>query len=120
MYAVGKSHPNRQPSADFFMKAQNFDTPLCTSSEVLQELLHAYHPVARSRELTEAMALIEAYGIEVWSLEKADVILAWQLSDEHPYLSARDLCHLASCLRRGVKDVMTFDESLRGVFAVSS
>ena len=120
MYAVGKSHPLRQLSAEFFVGAQNDSTPLCTSSEVLQELLHAYHPVARSRALNEAMALIDGHGIEVWPLEQDDVMLAWQLREEHPNLSARDLCHLASCRRRGVSEVMTFDQSLRGAFSTIS
>ena len=120
MYAVGKPHCNRQLSAEFFVTALNDGTPLCTSSEVLQELLHVYHPVGRSRALNEAMALIDGQAIEVWPLEKDDVVLAWQLRDEHPNLSARDLCHLASCRRRGVREVMTFDQSLRGAFSTIS
>ena len=113
MYAVGKSHPLRQPATDFFVNAQNDNISLCTSSKVLQELLHAYHPVARSRALNEAIALIDAHGIEVWPLEKDDVILAAQLHDSHPTLSARDLCHLASCQRRRASELMTFDAALR-------
>ena len=66
------------------------------------------------------MALIDGHGIEVWPLEQDDVMLAWQLREEHPYLSARDLCHLASCRRRGVSEVMTFDQSLRGAFSTIS
>ena len=117
MYAVGKSLQLRQPAADFFVNTQHDGTPLCTSAEVLQELLHAYHPGARSRALNEAFSLIGAHGIEVWPLEKNDVTLASQLRDLYPHLSARDLCHLASCRRRNVNEVMTFDNSLRIAFA---
>ena len=60
------------------------------------------------------MALIGKAGVEVWPLEQADVTLARQLHDRHPTLSARDLCHLASCRRRGVKEIMTFDQALAG------
>ena len=116
IYAVGKSHPRRQPAAEFFINSQSDGTPLCTSSEVLQELLHVYHPVARSRALNEALALIDAHSVEVWSLEKEDVTLACQLGEVHRSLSARDLCHLASCRRRNVNDLMTFDQSLRVAF----
>ena len=30
-------------------------------------------------------------------------------------LQARDLCHLASCLRRGVREIKTFDQRLAEV-----
>ena len=46
MYAVGKAHPLRSRARDFFTGSiQNVET-LCTSAEVLQELMHAYLPSA--------------------------------------------------------------------------
>ena len=116
MYAVGTPHPLRQSAIEFFVNAQRTNAQLATSAEVLQELLHAYLSVARFRRLHAAMALVNEAVNEVWPLEKEDVVLATQLAEQHPTLSARDLCHLASCRRRGVSDVMTFDQSLRGVF----
>ncbi len=50
--------------------------------------------------------------VAVWPLEEADVILATELYEFHPTLTARDLCILASCRRRGVSDIMTFDKAL--------
>ena len=116
IYAVGRPHPHRDQATQFFIDALSDNIPLCTSAEVMQELLHVFHPVGRSRPLNEAMALIEAYGFEVWPLEDDDVALACRLRDAHPSLSARDLCHLASCRRRGVREVMTFDQALRRAF----
>ena len=74
--------------------------------------MHAYLPVRRYDELEDAIALISEVGVEVWPLEEADVTLARQLHDQHPRLGARDLCHLASCRRRGVNEIMTFDKTL--------
>ncbi len=116
MYAVGREHQLKQASRDFFDRSAFDGTPLVTSAEVLQELVHAYLPVNRLEELDSAISVLARYDIEVWPLEEADVNLARQLHESHPYLSARDLCHLASCRRRGVSEVMTFDQSLRGVF----
>ena len=90
-------------------------TPLCTSTEVLQELVHAYLPVARVEALDAAMALVARSRVQVWPLEEEDVTLARQLHEQYPMLGARDLCHLASCRRRGVSEVMTFDRTLRAV-----
>ena len=111
MYAVGKPHPLRSRARDFFTGSIQNVEPLCTSAEVLQELMHAYLPVHRSDVFDDALALIGRAEVEVWPLEEADVILARQLHSAHPTLGARDLCHLASCRRRGVDQIMTFDQT---------
>ena len=112
MYAVGKPHPLKSPARDFFDESLLNSRPLCTSAEVLQELMHAYLPVRKSDELEDALVLIANAGVQVWPLKEEDVTLARQLHDRHPTLAARDLCHLASCRRRGVREIMTFDEAL--------
>ena len=120
MYAVGRLHPLRDPSREFFVECIRSRTPLCTSAEVLQELAHAYLPVARKQALDAAMALIARSRVEVWPLEQDDVTLARQLHDQYPALGARDLCHLASCRRRGVREVRTFDQALGAVVAAAA
>ncbi len=87
-----------------------------TSAEVLQEILHVYLPVGRLDDLDSAMTLLRVSGIEVLALEKEDVELARHLHERHPGLSARDLCHLASCERRGIRQIKTFDRSLQTAF----
>ena len=115
MYAVGRPHPLRTAARNFFIECQRRHTPLCTSAEVLQELVHAYAQVARLDTLDAALTLIARSGVEVWPLESEDVTLARQLIGQFPTLGARDLCHLASCRRRGVREIKTFDQGLRGV-----
>lgn len=112
MYAVGRPHPLQQPAREFFVESNRRRSPLCTSAEVLQELVHGYLPVGRIQTLDAALSLVAKSGVEVWPLEEADVTLARQLYDQHPALGARDLCHLASCRRRGVREVVTFDKAL--------
>ena len=111
MYSVGRPHPLRDPARQFFAESARHRTALCTSAEVLQELVHAYLPVQRESTLDSAMALVARAGIEVWPLESDDVHLAWRLRAQFPTLAARDLCHLASCRRRGVTDIKTFDRA---------
>ena len=91
-------------------------TPLCTSAEVIQELAHAYLRVGRKAIFDAAVALLAEFNIQVWPLEREDVMLARQLHERYPHLSARDLCHLATCLRRGVSEMMTFDQYLTTAF----
>ena len=112
MYAVGKPHPLREQAREFFRESVREQRSLCTCAEVLQELIHAYLPVNRRETLDAALSLAARSGVEVWPLESADVHLARQLSDQLPALGARDLCHLASCQRRGVSRLETFDRAL--------
>lgn len=112
MYAVGRPHSLRAEARGFFADALARQVPLRTSAEVLQELIHAYIPVGRQATLERAMALMDGHAVTVWPLEREDVTLAVQLHDRFPNLDARDLCHLASCRRRNVSAVKTFDKAL--------
>lgn len=115
MYAVGRPHPLRESAREFFVQAVRSQTRLCTSAEVLQEMLHAYLPVGRLETLDAAMSLIVRCGVEVWPLQREDVTLARQLHDQLPSLGARDLCHLASCRRHGARELKTLDLALGSV-----
>jgi predicted nucleic acid-binding protein len=114
MYAVGQWHPLKMEAREFLAEAHQKGNPLCTSAEVLQELVHVYKSTGRVYRFEDAFSLITRYGIEVWPLEADDVTLARQLHERHPTLSAR-LCHLASCRRRGVREIKTYDQAFRAV-----
>ena len=117
MYAVGRAHPLRAEARKFFEEALAGDTPrLCTSAEVLQELMHAYLPVGRVETLDSALTLAAACVQEVWPVAGEDVRFARALADTHPELGARDLLHLACCRRRNVGRVKTFDRTLAAAF----
>lgn len=119
IYAVGRPHPLRATARAFFAKSIRNRETLCTSAEVLQELTHAYLRVGRLRTLDAAISLATGACTEVWPLEEADVTLARLLHGRYPTLGARDLCHLASCRRREVREIMTFDQALAAVKPVS-
>ena len=112
MYAVGGEHPLRHSARAFLDASLRKRTALCTSAEVLQELMHAYLPVGRFEQLDATFSFIADTGVEVWPLEAEDVHLARRLGERFPELAARDLCFLASCQRRGVAEIVTFDRAL--------
>ena len=116
MYAVGKPHPLQSRAQQFFDESTRNHKTLFTSAEVIQELMHVYLRMKRPHTLDSALELVANAGVEVWPLEEEDVTLARQLHDRHPTLTARDLCHLASCRRRGVNDIMTFDQALASAY----
>lgn len=115
MYAVGHPHVLQASAQDFFIEANRNGTPLCTSAEVMQELAHVYLPTGRLQTFDATLELLASASVEVWPLEEADVALARQLHEQHPALQARDLCHLASCRRRGVREIKTFDQTFAAV-----
>ena len=112
MYAVGRTHPLRAEARRFFSDAAAGHQALVTSADVMQELLHAYLPVDRVSTLDLAWELVGRSTIDVWPLDRDDVILARQLRDQFPEIGARDLCHFACCRRRGVSRIRTFDKGL--------
>ena len=115
MYAVGQPHPLQELALDFFAEAERTGEPLCTSAEVLQELAHVYLSSGRTRSFDSAIALVDEAIGEVWSLEAEDVTEARQLYEQYPNLQARDLCHLASCQRRGVREIKTYDRAFAAI-----
>ncbi len=113
MYAVGRAHPLRDEARSFFETAMAEDrNQLCTSAEVLQELLHAYVPVGRWETLDAALTLAESCIPCVHSIDGEDVRAARTLAETNPQLGARDLIHLAVCRRHGVERIETFDRAL--------
>lgn len=117
MYAVGREHPLRDEARAFFEDTLQDGEPLVTSTEVLQELLHAYLPLNRIGTLDAGLVLAEARIATIWPVEPEDVRLARSLVERHPGLGARDLLHLASCVRRSVDRIRTFDRGLAAAFA---
>lgn len=109
MYAVGKPNPAQSEVHQRFA-----DLPLgelATSAEVMQELMYRYVRAQRWTALDRALALVND-RMAVWPIEADDVMLARRLVDRHPSLSARDLLHLATCMRHSATELWTYDRGL--------
>jgi len=120
MYAVGRDHPLRAEARDFFGAAMASErNELCTSAEVLQELLHAYIPVARWETLDAALTLAGSCIATAFPIDIDDVRAARLLADGYQELGARDLIHLAVCRRHKVAEIKTFDRGLAAAFEKS-
>ena len=89
---------------------------MVTSAEVLQELLYFCHRTRRWAVLEDAFTLVEQTVDEVWAVDRADVDMARSLVVLYPGLEARDLVHLACCIRRQPRDLVTFDRGLKAAW----
>lgn len=117
MYAVGRPHPLRAQAQEFFLASRERGSKLVTSTEVLQELLHAYLPVGRMETLDAALELATRGVDEIFAVDSEAVMHARRLMDRYPGLSARNLLHLAVCQQKRVKELKTFDRNLIAAFA---
>ena len=55
MYASGAAHPNREPSIRLLGEVRSGKADACTSTEVLQEILHRYSCLGRLKAAGEVM-----------------------------------------------------------------
>ena len=116
MYFVGSGNPRQDEARAFFRRSRERDHRLVTSAEVLQEILHRYLRQGRLRAADAAFELVDATVSDVWPVEHADIALARTLARRYPGLEARDLVHLACCIRRKPRDLFTFDRGLAAVW----
>ena len=112
MYAVGRPHALRTPS---LLRRSQPEWQAAVHFSRGRRNWHTHRPTGRLQTFDAALALMARAAVEVWPLEEADVALARRLHEQYPALQARDLCHLAGCRRRGVKQIKTFDQTFAAV-----
>ena len=112
VHYVGREHRLRDQARARLERLLERHERLVTSAEVLQEILHYYLRNQRLRALDDAFTLVENCVDEIWSVDEIDIQTARNLIPRYPGLEARDLVHLACCIRRKPRELMTFDRGL--------
>lgn len=109
MYLVGAPHPRKAEAQILVERLAAAGERLVTNAEVLQEILHRYAAIDRRSAIEPTMKLILDLVDEVFPIEKADVLRASEITQNHASLSARDSVHIAVMERRGVRSILSFD-----------
>ncbi len=109
MYVAGAEHPNRGPATRFMESAADGGFELCTSTEVLQEILYRYTVLGRPELADRVYDLFVALIPEIFEVTLADTDLAKKILLSTPGLSARDAVHAGVMINRGVTAIATFD-----------
>lgn len=110
MYVAGREHPNREPARRFLGRARTGEVPICTSTEVLQEILYRYVALERvDLAMTVYDLFVEVCPV-VLPVTLADTDRARDLLRESTGLSVRDAVHAAVMLNNEVTDIASFDE----------
>ena len=119
MYVAGTDHPNRDPSVRFLEEAQDDGLELCTSTEVLQEILYRYAGLGRRELGARVYDLFVALMPEVFDVTLADTDLAKTILLSHAGISARDAVHAGVMINREVRVIATFDRGFGDIDGIT-
>jgi hypothetical protein len=109
MYVAGRDHPLREPARRFLERARAGDVEICTSTEVLQEILYRYVGLKRLDVAAAVYDLFVQLCPVVLPVTLADTDRARGLLLGVRGASVRDSVHAAVMLNNDVTDIATFD-----------
>ena len=119
MYVAGREHPFREPARRFLERARAGDVDICTSTEVLQEILYRYTALKRRDLATSVYDLFVQLCPTVFPVTLADTDRAKALLTNAASVSVRDAVHAAVMLNHDVRDIATFDEAFDRIEGVA-
>ncbi len=109
MYVAGREHAHREPSRRFLARARAGEVEICTSTEVLQEILYRYVGLKRYDLAREVYELFVQLCPVVFPVTLADTDHAKQLACDSPGTGVRDAIHAAVMRNNDVAEIATFD-----------
>lgn len=110
MYVAGRDHPLRDPARRFLQRARSGEIDICTSTEVLQEILYRYSSLKRLDLAVSVYDLFVELCPTVLPVTLADTDRAKSLLATSPGVSVRDAVHAAVMLNQDVREIASFDE----------
>src|SRR5689334_22095664 len=109
MYVAGRDHPLRDPARRFLERARGGEVEICTSTEVLQEILYRYTALKRRDLASSVYDLFVQMCPVVFAVTLADTDRAKSLVSSADHLTVRDAIHAAVMINNAVTDIATFD-----------
>ena len=109
MYAAGRNHPFKDPSADFMMAVGRRRVDAVSDVEVLQEILHRYRAVGRA---TDGSVVFEGFATAVRLFHPIVLEDLWEcrrILARHETLRPRDAIHVAVMRRTGIRTIVSYD-----------
>ena len=110
MYVAGRDHPLRDPARRFLERARAGEVEICTSTEVLQEILYRYTALKRRDLASSVYDLFVQMCPVVFPVTLADTDRAKSLVSAEDGLTVRDAIHAAVMINNAVTEIATFDQ----------
>jgi predicted nucleic acid-binding protein len=118
MYVAGRDHPLSGPSRRFLERSRAGDIEICTSTEVLQEILYRYTGLGRPDLAVEVYDLFVQLCPVVLPVTLANTDRARSLLRSVAGISVRDAIHAAVMLDNGIEEIASFDAGFDGIVGV--
>ena len=115
MYVAGRDHPLRERARRFLERARAGEVEICTSTEVLQEILYRYAALRRLELAAAVYDLFVQLCPTVLPVTLADTDRAKNLMTSATGISVRDAIHAAVMLNHDLTRIATFDEGFDAV-----
>jgi uncharacterized protein len=109
MYAIGREHPNKRPSAALLQQVGAGRVDATVDAEMLQELLHRYRSLDRWALASEVYELTRRLFPVVLPITVEVVDAAHRLMGLHPRLMCRDAVHAAVVQVGGLAAICSYD-----------
>ena len=109
MYAAGRNHPFKEPSAEFLRAVGRRRIDAVSDVEVLQEILHRYRAVQRA---SDGFVVFESFATAVRLFHPVVLDDLWEcraILEQHDTIRARDAIHAAVMRRTGVRTIVSYD-----------
>jgi hypothetical protein len=119
MYVAGRDHPLRDPARRFLERGRAGAVEICTSTEVLQEILYRYAGLTRLDLAASVYDLFVRLCPTVFPVALADTDRAKHLLTTVTGLGVRDALHAAVMLNHDVTEIATFDEEFDRIDGLS-
>lgn len=110
MYVAGRDHPLRDPARRFLERARAGEVEICTSTEVLQEILYRYTALKRRDLASSVYDLFVQMCPVVFAVTLADTDRAKSLVIAEESLTVRDAIHAAVMINNAITEIATFDQ----------
>jgi hypothetical protein len=119
MYVAGREHPLRGPALRFLEHVRAGAVEACTSTEVLQEILHRYAGLKRLDLAARVYDLFVQICPTIFPVTLPDTDRAKQLLvDGEAAVSVRGAVHAAVMLNNDIHQIATFDAGFERVTGI--
>ena len=116
MYAAGASHPLKKPSQRVILAIATGRIDAVTDAEVFQEILYRYIHIKEPKKGFQVFDHFHRIMMgRILPIEALDMLKARKLAAQYPFLSPRDLIHLAVMNHHGIKEIVSTDKGFDNV-----
>jgi hypothetical protein len=119
MYVAGRDHPLRGPARRFLDRARAGDVEICTSTEVLQEILYRYTALNRLDLAGSVYDLFSQLCPTIFPVTLADTDHARALVTSGARIGVRDAVHAAVMHSHDVREIASFDAGFDAIDGIT-